>query len=170
MVVLVGAAMILFDVVVSEASARKMELFVAAMLVVLGAMNLREARHLASHGAGLPHDHDHDHGHGHGHGHTPRARGGLRPFLVGTVHGLAGSAAVTLLALTTIQDRRLAVAYLALFGLGTVVGMAVVTSLVAIPMRYAAERFAYAERRLVAGAGVLSVVFGIVLAIRLTME
>ena len=52
----------------------------------------------------------------------------LRPLIVGTGHGLAGSAAVALLVLTTIRDLRWAVAYLAVFGVGTIAGMMLITT------------------------------------------
>src|SRR5262249_50612562 len=98
------------------------------------------------------HSHHHSHGdyvHTHPHGHgpeshphapdkTPVARMDrwfgkvgiyrqLRPLLIGIVHGLAGSAAVALLVLTTIRDTRWAVAYLLVFGVGTVAGMMLIT-------------------------------------------
>ncbi len=58
----------------------------------------------------------------------------LRPLVIGTVHGLAGSAAVAILVMTTISDPWWAIAYLLLFGLGTVAGMAAMTTAVAYPI------------------------------------
>ena len=91
--------------------------------------------------------HAHKHGHGaagHGHTDTPvswldRRLGGigayqaLRPFSIGIVHGLAGSAAVALLVLAQIREPMWAVAYLLLFGVGTTAGMMLITSLIAVP-------------------------------------
>jgi high-affinity nickel-transport protein len=132
--------------------------------------------HLHRHG-----DYTHSHGHGHGpdaHGHredaTPQAWldrcfGGLglyqalRPLVVGMVHGLAGSAAVALLVVAAIGDARWAMAYLALFGLGTIVGMMLITLLIAAPIAYASRRLTYVERYLRVASGLLSLAFGVFL-------
>jgi ABC-type nickel/cobalt efflux system permease component RcnA len=124
--------------------------------------------------------HTHPHGHQAGsHGHeeaeTPlsrldRALGGIglyqaaRPLVVGLVHGLAGSAAVALLVLATIRDPLWAVAYLFLFGLGTVVGMMLITAVIALPFAYSAGRFAIVNRYLGLAAGLLSLGVGLFLA------
>lgn len=100
--------------------------------------------HLHRHGDYV---HAHKHGHGadgHGHADTPlawldrhmgqlSAYRALRPLAIGIVHGLAGSAAVALLVLTQIREPRWAVAYLLLFGVGTTVGMMLMTSAIAVP-------------------------------------
>lgn len=126
--------------------------------------------------------HSHPHGHGPGeHGHrddqTPAARldrwlGGiglyraLRPLAVGVVHGLAGSAGLTLLVLATIPEPAWAVAYLAVFGLGTVAGMLVITLGVATPFVYGAARGPRAGRYLTATTGLASLGFGLFLIYR----
>jgi hypothetical protein len=144
-------------------------------------------RPAGSHASGLhshPHRHGdyvHDHVHGHSatdHGHpddqTPQARldrrlGGLglyeavRPLIVGVVHGLAGSAAVALLVLTTIRDPTWAIVYLLLFGLGTIVGMMLITAAIAAPFAYSAARFDGVNRYLRFATGVLSLGFGLFL-------
>jgi high-affinity nickel-transport protein len=88
----------------------------------------------------------------------------LRPLLVGIVHGLAGSAAVALLVLGTIHDARWAIFYLLLFGIGTIVGMMLMTLAFAAPVTAAGNRFAWISRTMVTGTGVLSLVFGLVVA------
>ncbi|MFN0317998.1 MAG: hypothetical protein ACKVQA_23470 [Burkholderiales bacterium] len=133
--------------------------------------------HLHTHMHG---DYVHAHSHGHGkanHGHaeddTPQAMldkklGALkpylmiRPFIVGVVHGLAGSAAVALLVLAAIRDPAWAVGYLAVFGLGTVAGMMLITSLIAAPMVYAA-RLPNINIFMRLASGVLSLGFGLYL-------
>jgi high-affinity nickel-transport protein len=190
-IVLVGGAIILFSVVIPPALGLTMEMTVALMLVLLGLWNLtgilqrvrdqiasgpdRHA-HVHQHGDYV-HSHRHGHGrsdHGHGDEQTPQAwldrhLGGLglyqvlRPLVVGLVHGLAGSAAVALLVLATISDPRWALAYLLLFGLGTIVGMMLITLLVAAPITYASRRMAHVERHLRVASGVLSLAFGLFL-------
>jgi ABC-type nickel/cobalt efflux system permease component RcnA len=190
-IVLVGGAIILFSVVIPPALGLTMEMTVALMLVVLGLWNLTGIlqrardqlvpgadRHAQVHQHGdYVHSHRHGHGrtdHGHGEEQTPQAwldrrLGGLglyqvlRPLVVGLVHGLAGSAAVALLVLATISDPRWALAYLLLFGVGTIVGMMLITLLVAAPMTYTARRLTFVERHLRVASGVLSVAFGLFL-------
>ena len=189
-ILVVGGAIILFSVVIPPAVGLTMEMTVALMLVALGLWNLagvvQSARSQVDHGRRHAHPHQHGdyvhhHRHGHGrdeHGHredqTPQAWldrhfGGLglyqlvRPLVVGVVHGLAGSAAIALLVLTTIGEPRWALAYPLLFGLGTIVGMMLVTLLVAAPMTYASMRLRHAERHLRLASGLLSLGFGLVL-------
>lgn len=140
---------------------------------------------------GVTHTHPHRHGdyiHSHPHHHhpdahphaaeqTPLARldrrlGSLalyqllRPFVVGIVHGLAGSAAVALLVLATIGNGWWAIGYLVVFGLGTVLGMMLVTALVAWPFAVTG-RHDRAQRALRLTSGAVSLLFGLVLAYRI---
>lgn len=135
-----------------------------------------------------PHSHAHPHGdyvHIHPHTHEPEAHphrpdetplarldrrlGGLgayrlfRPMVVGVVHGLAGSAAVALLVLAAIGHAGWGILYLLLFGLGTVVGMMLVTAIIAWPFAYSAGRAARLNTGLRVAAGVVSVGFGLLL-------
>jgi high-affinity nickel-transport protein len=162
-IVLVGGAMILFGVVISPRLGLGMELSVAIMLVVLGAMNVwafvRDVPALA-------HDGPDRHGKGHGHGDAGTVPGfaSLRPLLVGVVHGLAGSASVALLVLGTIHEAAWALAYLLVFCIGTIAGMAVITAALAVPVVATAERFARIHRALGVATGVASLAFGAAIA------
>ena len=140
------------------------------------------------------HLHSHPHGHGdyvhtHIHGHDPEAHphaseqtplgwldrhfGALgpyrfvRPLVVGTVHGLAGSAAVALLVLTTIRDPTWAVVYLLIFGLGTIIGMMVMTAAIVLPFAYTDKQFVRLNDGLRIASGVLSLGFGLFIAYRI---
>jgi high-affinity nickel-transport protein len=88
----------------------------------------------------------------------------LRPFIVGVVHGLAGSAAVALLVLTTIRNVRWAVAYLLIFGVGTIAGMMVVTMLLASAFTLVGRGRQNFSRRLAFASGLLSLGFGLFVA------
>jgi hypothetical protein len=83
-----------------------------------------------------------------------------RPLTVGIVHGLAGSAAVALLVLTTIHRPSWAMGYLLIFGLGTIAGMMLITAAIAFPFAYTMQRFARLNRGLAIASGMLSVGFG----------
>jgi ABC-type nickel/cobalt efflux system permease component RcnA len=87
----------------------------------------------------------------------------LRPFVIGLVHGLAGSAAVALLVLSTIRSPAWATAYLLVFGAGTMVGMMLMTTAIALPIAYTDRKFLGASRFMTTTSGVFSMAFGLFL-------
>jgi high-affinity nickel-transport protein len=87
----------------------------------------------------------------------------VRPVIIGVVHGLAGSAAVALLVLPIIRDPLWAMAYLLIFGVGTIAGMMLITAAIAVPVSYS-TRCEFLHRKLGTAAGVLSLGFGLFLA------
>jgi high-affinity nickel-transport protein len=91
----------------------------------------------------------------------------LRAFGVGLVHGLAGSAAIALLVLTAIPQPLWATIYLAIFCIGTIIGMGIITTAIATPFMLAAERMLWINQGLVTSSGLLSFAFGLFLAYRL---
>jgi high-affinity nickel-transport protein len=88
----------------------------------------------------------------------------VRPLVVGVVHGLAGSAAVALLVLATIQSSRWAMFYLLVFGIGTIAGMMAITLAIGVPFAAAGRRFARAHRGLRLASGAISLAFGVFVA------
>src|SRR5262245_23068819 len=149
--------------------AMTLELGVAAMLIGLGTNLLWTLWR-----GGSVHHHVHAHGgrvHVHPHVHVPgreEADGGhhhvRRPFLVGLVHGLAGSAGLMLVVAASIPQPALALAYVVLFGAGSIGGRAGMTTLLGAPLVLAGERFAHAEKTLRVCAALGSVVVGVLLA------
>lgn len=137
----VGGAIILFRIAISPRVGLAMELSVALMLILLGFQNLASARTA-----------------------NPPVPSVARPLIVGMVHGMAGSAAVVLLVLATVSDPWLALAYLALFGFGTVFGMIMVTVTISLPASLAMARVRSARRWLTVASGVASVALGVLLA------
>ena len=136
------------------------EIAVAAMLVALGARALRRGR-----GAGAaPHGHGREHGHADaagpaGHTHVaPRALA-IRPLLVGAVHGLAGSGALVALAAAALPTAAARVAFIALFGFGSVAAMSAVSGVAGWPLARLARSPA-ARRFLPVVAGTMSVALG----------
>jgi high-affinity nickel permease len=173
-ILLVGGAIVLFGIVFPPRVGLTMELSVAVMLVVLGAMNvagfrqeMKKLHDAPSGGANASPAHDEHDAHMHGpFGAVARVVGysaALRSIVIGTVHGLAGSAAVALLVLTTIRDSRWALLYLFLFGIGTIAGMMLITSALAVPLVHTARRFPNWNRHIGWVTGVLSVGFGLLL-------
>jgi nickel/cobalt exporter len=87
----------------------------------------------------------------------------LRPLLVGLVHGLAGSAAVALLVLSTIKNPFWSTAYLLVFGLGTMAGMMFMTAAISLPLVLTGKKFSGFNRHLTVLSGLTSVAFGMFL-------
>lgn len=178
-IVVAGLLVLALHVAIPERVARLLELVVALMIILLGGTAL--ARALRSRSDIHVHEHEHDgvrHRHLHfhdatdahpttapgapAHTHLP-GRGGLKPFLVGLVHGLAGSAALTLLVLAPIDSVPLGLLYLALFGIGSIGGMAGMSLLLSLPFSAAATRPGlFRSLRIV--TGILSLGFGLVYA------
>jgi high-affinity nickel-transport protein len=88
----------------------------------------------------------------------------LRPLMIGIVHGLAGSAAVALLVMTTIHNSWWAIAYLLLFGIGTIAGMMLITALLAMPFAITLKSFSGLNRGMAIASGLLSLGFGLFLS------
>ena len=87
----------------------------------------------------------------------------LRPLVVGLVHGLAGSAAVALLVLSTIKSPFWSTCYLLVFGLGTMIGMMLMTAAISVPVVYSGKKFSKLNGHLAAISGLASVAFGMFL-------
>jgi ABC-type nickel/cobalt efflux system permease component RcnA len=87
----------------------------------------------------------------------------IRPLVVGLVHGLAGSAAVALLVLSTIKSPLWSTAYLLVFGFGTMVGMMLMTAAISLPLVYTGKKFFKISRHLSTISGFASMAFGIFL-------
>ena len=166
----VGGAILMMRVSVPPAVSSALESVVAVMLVILGAQAVRKASRWRVHAH--PHQHDgttHVHFHAHAreeaqvHHHPHPLQGGLRPFLVGTVHGLAGSAGLALLALGAAPTVSAGLLYLAIFGIGSITGMLLLSALLSVPLAYVEARYATLHRAVQVTAGAVSVAFGLYL-------
>lgn len=168
---LVGIAVIGFKLVIPDQLALSMEFLVGVVLFALGVQILWQ------YFPKKKHTHTHDHGrqiHKHGHIHT-RKEGGEeiqhhtprqhRSLFLGMIHGLAGSAALMLLVLTSIQTPVEGVIYILVFGVGSILGMMVISTLIGLPFALSAERFAFLNHTIKFMAGALSATLGIFLMV-----
>ena len=182
----VGTAIILFSVAIPPRIGLSMEFSVSLMLIFLGILNLTGIiqwmnerftptnpavnLHTIENGAAIARNEIAEPNSDRRIGFAGRIRGEiglfqvLRPLVIGVVHGLAGSAAIALLVLTTIHNTWWALVYLLVFGIGTIAGMMLITTAIAVPIAYTGSRFNGLSKLLATGSGLLSVGFGCFLA------
>ena len=135
--VLVGAILVGLRTEMPARMAVLFELAVAFMLIGLGARAFIQAVRGGTQGASRLHHHGlfvHQHPGMPAHVHLGRWTLARRPLIVGAVHGLAGSGALTALVLTTLPSVGSQLAYMALFGLGSTVGMAALSGVLGWPL------------------------------------
>jgi cytochrome c biogenesis protein CcdA len=169
--VFAGAA-ILLGHAIPEQFARPIETAVGIMLVGLGAHVLwrlwrdRVHFHRHGHGDGTVHIHAHSHAgetvaharapHAHAHGFR------WRTLLVGLMHGMAGSAALLVLAVSQAANPAVGLGYVALFGIGSMVGMGALSTLIAVPLAVSARWLTRVNSGLQGVVGVVTIAIGVV--------
>lgn len=141
-----GLVVLGLKIPISRWLADRLEFVVALMLIVLGARLMSRV---------------HTHWHEHHHQFT-WARFGLRPMFVGIVHGAAGSAALTVLVLSTMSSMLNGLIYIVIFGIGSMLGMLLISLLLSLPLQFSGEdRLKAAIRPIQVSAGMLSCAFGL---------
>lgn len=168
----VGGLVILLGAAVPDAAAEALELAVGLMLILLGGDVIRRLLgnrihvHVHRHPDGTVHMHAHGHAgesaahDSERHEHDHRQGLPLRTLLVGMMHGMAGSAALLVVALASVRSPWLALLYVALFGLGSVVGMAALSAVIALPLSLSARFMTWSHRSLQAAVGGGTVLVG----------
>jgi hypothetical protein len=165
-----GAA-ILLGHAIPESLSRPIETAVGIMLVGLGAHVLwrlwrdRVHFHAHGHGDGTVHIHTHSHAgdtaphmraaHAHDHGFR------WRTLLVGLMHGMAGSAALLMLTVSQASSPAVGLSYVALFGIGSMIGMGALSTVIAVPLAVSARWLTWANRRLQGAVGLVTVALGV---------
>ena len=168
----IGIVIIALRLTIPDRLALLLEFFVGVMLVALGLQVMygfrkkRVHQHIHGHPE-RAHQHFHSHSREPDHDQTHHKVGGIgKPFLrkksylIGAVHGVAGSAALTLLVLASIDSPLAGIVYILLFGLGSVVSMGVMTILISFPFVFSANRLPNLNRSIQFAVGTLSVLFG----------
>jgi hypothetical protein len=168
--VFAGAA-ILLGRAIPESLARPLETAVGIMLVGLGAHVLwrlwrdRVHFHRHGHGDGIVHIHAHSHAgettphlrtaHAHEHGFR------WRTLLVGLMHGMAGSAALLMLTVSQASSPAVGLGYIALFGIGSMIGMGALSTVIAVPLAVSARWLTLANRGLQGAVGIVTIAIGV---------
>jgi nickel/cobalt exporter len=171
--IVVGVIVLGLRISIPDSVAAWLEFGVALMIISLGVIAIMRALrsrtgihvHQHVHDAALhSHIHFHEQRHEDGapvpHSHEVK-RIGLKPLIVGAMHGLAGSAALTLLVLTQINSVVLGIVYLAVFGLGSILGMLLMSGLMGLPFALSSRRLSKLHYVFQTLAGGLSIAFGI---------
>ena len=173
-----GAAVLLGQAI-PETLAPPLEIAVGVMLVGLGAHVLwrlwrdRVHFHRHGHGDGTVHFHAHSHAgeiapharaaHAHEHGFR------WRTLLVGLMHGMAGSAALLVLTVSQASSPAVGLGYVALFGIGSMIGMGALSTLIAVPLAVTARWLTFANRGLQAAVGAVTIAIGIRTIVEMTL-
>lgn len=165
-----------FGFVASQTLNHWLELLVGVMLIGLGGhviyTMVRERVHFHSHnhhvgGQSTIHFHAHSHsGQSTAHdtlNHTHNHPEGFpfKSLLVGMMHGMAGSAALLVIFSSTLNSAAHAFAYILLFGVGSIVGMALLSSIIAVPLSWSARTLTWANRGLQGAIGMVSIIIGV---------
>lgn len=167
-----GGAVYALELSLSERLASGLEFAVGVMMVLLGArllyVLLRDRIHFHAHRHGAD---AHFHAHSHAgdvanhalsrHAHAHPAGGWRRSLAVGMMHGLAGSAALVALAASTAPSIPLGITFMALFGMGSIAGMALFSAVIAVPLSYTATTLTWATRGFQALAGLFAIGIGL---------
>jgi cytochrome c biogenesis protein CcdA len=176
--VFAGAAIVLGHAI-PEHVARPIETAVGIMLIGLGAHVLwrlwrdRVHFHAHRHGNGTLHIHAHSHAgetvphaqaaHAHAHGFR------WRTLLVGLMHGMAGSAALLVLTVSQASSPAIGLGYVALFGIGSMIGMGALSTLIAVPLAASARWLTWANHGLQFAVGIVTIAIGVRTIIATTM-
>jgi hypothetical protein len=163
---------ILLGQAIPENVARPIEAAVGLMLIGLGAHLLwrlwrdRVHFHTHGHGDGTVHIHAHSHAretvpharaaHAHAHGFR------WRTLLVGLMHGMAGSAALLVLTVSQVSSPAVGLGYVALFGIGSMIGMGALSTVIAVPLAVSARWLTWANRGLQGAVGIVTTAIGLV--------
>ena len=169
---IVAGGALAFELAIDDTLSVWLELLVGLMLIGLGAhvvaslVRDRIHFHCHRHGNGTVHWHAHCHG-GEDRPHDPRRHdhnhpNGLpiRTVLVGMMHGMAGSAALVILMATTVASVPLGLSYIFLFGIGSILGMAVLSAVIAVPLAWSARTLTWANGLLQGGIGLATTLLG----------
>ncbi|MDQ7051280.1 MAG: hypothetical protein Q9M92_17835 [Enterobacterales bacterium] len=185
---LVGSIVFMTNIFIPSIVANWLEFVVGLMLVILGIDVLRRMIsekihfHIHQHKEISPHFHAHSHkgenkvkgkeaashcdnSHFHQHQHQQDARLSFRALFIGVLHGMAGSAALIILTLETIKSPLQGLIYISLFGFGSILGMAILSYVISIPLRASAKGLTWINNGLQLGIGGFTIILGSIILV-----
>lgn len=151
---IVGLGVLLLRISITEPVAERLELAVGVMLIILGIQTILKRSYV----------HKHAHSHGevtHTHFHQNHNHQHRKSFIIGSIHGFAGSGVLMILVLSLVKTVWEGIIYIILFGIGSTLGMTIITLIIGIPLSKSLKVFANTERFLRIGMGSLSILFGL---------
>lgn len=182
---LVGSLVLTTNIFIPTIVAGWLEFIVGIMLIILGIDVVRRIVkekvhfHTHQHKEKLLHFHAHSHKgqreitgegcesqtstHGdndHVHDHQRIDQLGVKALFIGVLHGMAGSAALILLTLETIKSPLQGLIYISLFGFGSILGMAILSYVISVPLRASAKGLTWMNNGLQLGIGIFTIVLG----------
>jgi ABC-type nickel/cobalt efflux system permease component RcnA len=170
----VGVLVLALRVVIPPDVVRFFEFAAAVMLIVMGAWVLtpfiRGRRGYHGHAHVHPHTHVDDEGKTYTHIHSHEdSHGHLRSVFTGFLQGLAGSAAIMLVTLTTVDSVELGLVFILIFGVGLILGMVGVAYVISCVMTFTATRLERAHEKIQGVTGTISIAFGVFLALQVLL-
>jgi ABC-type nickel/cobalt efflux system permease component RcnA len=187
---IVGLLLLVLRVEIPSGIVTAFEFAAGIMLIVIGAWVIRpflnhllrrhtrgedEGKHAHTHSHNEhthTHGHSHSHSHSHSHNNTPQeGRFHLsKSALTGVLQGLGGSAAIMLVTLTTVDSLELGLVFIAVFGVGVILGMVCIACLVSSLLNYTATRFESIHEKIKAVTGTISIAFGIYIITQILLQ
>lgn len=166
-----GLLVITLKIQLSEQYSMWLEFIVGAMLIFLGIGVFKEIvrkklhLHAHKHDDGTVHIHVHSHRHEPLKNHTHQQAEIIpyRALYVGIVHGLAGTSALVVLVLTSVDSEIMSFLYISLFGVGSIIGMGLLSLIIALPLHYSVNRFRWLHVSLLCCTGMLAISTGLYL-------
>lgn len=160
-----GLAVMLLAISIPAKLALSLEFGVGIMLIVLGLSTLGNSKFRNSlFGMFTKHMHPHAHGekiHIHPHSHDGEHEHSHKSIIIGMIHGLAGSGALMLVVLSTVDSVLSGLSYIALFGIGSIVGMLAVSTIIGLPFVFTAKKFEGLNKCIRIAAALVSIGLGV---------
>ena len=156
---LVGIIVLTLKLSIPETIASSLEFIVGIVIILLGIFVIKDVIGNKKH----IHIHTHDnkpHMHFHSHKNTDSHVHYHKSFSVGLIHGMAGSAALMLLVLSTMNSIILGILYILIFGIGSIIGMAIVGGLISLPFIYTSKKSTSINTGIQYATGIVSIGFG----------
>jgi len=163
---LVGIIVLTLKLSIPETIANSLEFIVGLVIILLGIFVIKDVignkKHIHTHThENKPHIHLHSHKNTGSHAHYHKS------FSVGLMHGMAGSAALMLLVLSTMDSIILGILYIIIFGIGSIVGMAIVGGLISLPFIYTSKKSTSINKWIQYATGIFSIGFGLFLLLKI---